>query len=76
MICMFVYMKSIPVKPDNPEQLKATKATLNVPQVQLESAQSDYLPVHISKSIQRGISQIENGQSISLEEFTQRHLSE
>lgn len=68
-------MESILIHPDSPEQLKTVKAVLKALKVQFEPAPV-VLPAHVSDSIQRGISQFEAGQSISLEEFTQKHLSE
>ncbi|AYL95669.1 DUF2683 family protein [Mucilaginibacter celer] len=68
-------MESILIHPDSPEQLKTVKAVLKALKVSFEPAQVG-LPAHVSKSIQRGISQFEAGQSISLEEFTKKHLSE
>jgi heterodisulfide reductase subunit B len=73
--CIFVYMESILIHPENPEQLKTVKAVLKALKVQFESAPVT-LPAHVSESIRRGISQFEAGKSISLEEFTQKHLSE
>jgi len=68
-------MESIIIHPESPEQLKTVKAVLKALKVQFESKPVT-LPSHISKSIHRGIKKYEAGKSITLEEFTQKHLSE
>ena len=37
--------------------------------------QTDKLPAHVLKSIEIGLEQSKNGQTISLEEFKKRHFS-
>jgi hypothetical protein len=53
--------------------LKTVKAVLKALNVQFEP-QSASLPPHISKSIQKSIHQFEKAQTISLQEFTERHF--
>jgi len=68
-------MESILIHPESTEQLKTVKAVLKALKVQFESS-TVTLPSHVSESIHRGIQQYEAGTSISLEEFSQKHLSE
>ena len=67
-------MESILIHPESAEQLKTVKAVLKALNVQFEP-QSNTLPPHVSKSIEKGIKQYEAGQSISLQQFTERHFS-
>jgi len=67
-------MKSILIHPESAEQLKTVKAVLKALKVQFEP-QSSTLPTHISKSIEKSIKQFENGQTISLQEFKEKHFS-
>ena len=67
-------MEAILIYPESVEQLKTVKAVLKALKVHFES-QSNTLPPHVLKSIERGMKQIENGQTISLEEFKERHFS-
>ncbi len=70
----FEYMEAILIYPESAEQLKTVKAVLKALKVQFEP-QSNALPPHVLKSIEKGMNQIENGQTISLEEFKARHFS-
>lgn len=67
-------MESILIHPENAEQLKTVKAVLKALKVQFEP-QSHVLPSHVSKSIEKSIQQYNNKQTISLQEFTDKHLS-
>ncbi|MDB4918192.1 DUF2683 family protein [Mucilaginibacter sp.] len=67
-------MESILIHPENAEQLKTVKAVLKALKVQFEP-QSNVLPPHVLKSIEKGIKQYEDGQTISLQEFTEKHFS-
>ncbi len=67
-------MEPLLIYPESAEQLKTIKAVLKALKVNFEP-QSNTLPPHVLKSIERGIKQIENGQAISLEEFKARHFS-
>ena len=67
-------MESILIHPESAEQLKTTKAVLRALNVQFE-AQSNVLPSHVSRSIEKSIKQYEDGQTISLQEFKEKHLS-
>jgi hypothetical protein len=67
-------MESILIHPDSAEQLKTVKAVLKALNVQFEP-QSNTLPPHVLKSIEKGISQYDAGQCISLQEFTEKHFS-
>ncbi len=66
-------MESLLVHPENAEQLKTVKAVLKALKVPFEP-QSVELPAHVSKSIEKSLNQYANGQTISLEEFTERHF--
>lgn len=67
-------MESLLVHPENKEQLKAIKAILKALKVKFE-VQPESLPAHVVKGIERSLKQAENGQTISLEEFKKRHLT-
>ena len=67
-------MQSILIHPENAEQLKTVKAMLKALKVPFEP-QSGSLPPHISKSIEKSIKQYEGGQTISLQQFTEKHFS-
>jgi hypothetical protein len=73
-ICIFVYMESLLVHPENAEQLQAVKAFLKALKVQFEP-QSTKLPAHVLKDIEIGIKQYESGQGISFTEFKEKHFS-
>ncbi|WP_259068929.1 DUF2683 family protein [Mucilaginibacter sp. X4EP1] len=66
-------MESIVVHPESAEQLEAVKAVLKALKIPFEP-QATVLPSHVSKSIQKSLKQFENGQTISLEEFKQKHF--
>lgn len=66
-------MESIVIHPENADQLKTVKAFLKALKVPFEP-QSGELPAHVIKSVEKSIKQNEAGQTISLEEFTQKHL--
>jgi hypothetical protein len=67
-------MESILIYPESAEQLKTVKAVLKALKVPFES-QSANLPAHVSKSIEKSIKQFEAGQTISLQEFKEKHFS-
>jgi lipopolysaccharide biosynthesis glycosyltransferase len=67
-------MESIVVHPENKEQLKAVKAFLKALKVDFEP-QAEKLPQHVIEGIQRGIEQAKNGQTISLDEFKEKHFT-
>jgi len=67
-------METILIHPESAEQLKTIKAVLKALNVQFEP-QSNVLPAHVSKSIERSIKQYEDGQTISLQEFKEKHFS-
>ena len=67
-------MESILVHPENPEQLKTVKAVLKALKVQFEP-QPKTFPPHVIAGIEESLSQHQNGQTISLQEFKEKHLS-
>ena len=67
-------MESILIHPESAEQLKTVKAVLKALNVQFEP-QSNTLPPRVLKSIEKGIKQYEAGQTISLQQFTEKHFS-
>jgi len=67
-------MESILIHPENAEQLKAVKAVLKALKVQFEP-QLNSLPAHVSKSIEKSVKQYESGQTISLQQFKDKHFS-
>ena len=66
-------MESILVRPRNTDQLNALKEFLAASNMDFE-AQGDDLPPHVLESIERGLNQAANGQTISFEEFKARHF--
>jgi len=68
-------MESILIYPESAEQLKTVQAVLKALKVPFEP-QSNSLPAHVLKGIEKSIAQYENGQTISLEEFKSRHFSQ
>lgn len=73
-IHIFVNMESILIHPESVEQLKTVKAVLKALKIQFEP-QSSVLPPHVLKSVEKGIEQYKSGQTISLQEFTDKHFS-
>jgi len=67
-------MESILIHPENAEQLKTVKAVLRALKVQFEP-QSAVVPPHVLKSVEKSLKQYEDGHTISLTEFTERHFS-
>ena len=67
-------MESILVHPENAEQLKTVKAVLKALKVQFEP-QPETVPTHVLEGIQRGLDQAKNGQTISLQEFKDKHFT-
>ena len=67
-------MESILIHPESAEQLKTVKAVLKALKVPFEP-QTVALPAHVSKSIEKSIKQFEAGQTISLQEFKEKHFS-
>lgn len=72
--CIFEYMESILVHPENAEQLKTVKAVLKALKVNFEP-QAEKLPQHVIEGIQRGIEQAKNGQTIAWDEFKEKHFT-
>jgi len=68
-------MESILIHPENAEQLKTVKAFLKALKVPFEPQVADTLPQHVLDGIAESIKQHENGQTISLQEFQEKHLS-
>lgn len=66
-------MQPIVIHPENAEQVKAIKAFLKGLKVQFEQ-QSATFPPHVVAGIEESIKQHENGQTISLQEFKEKHL--
>lgn len=67
-------MESLLIYPKNKEQLKMLKAVLKALKVQFEP-HCEKLPAHVIASIEKGLKQAENGQTISYEEFKEKHFS-
>ncbi|WP_448699181.1 DUF2683 family protein [Mucilaginibacter sp. AW1-3] len=67
-------MEAILIHPENATQLKTVKAVLKALKVPFES-QTATLPPHVTASINKSIKEYEAGQTISLDEFTQKHFS-
>ncbi len=67
-------MEAILIHPESAEQLKTVKAFLKALKIKFEP-QSNILPAHVSKSIESSLKQYENGETVSLERFKEKHLS-
>ncbi|HTH83325.1 MAG TPA: DUF2683 family protein [Mucilaginibacter sp.] len=67
-------MESIVIHPESAEQLKTVKAVLKALKVQFEP-HIDTLPPHVIKGIEKSLKQADEGQTISLQEFKERHFS-
>lgn len=66
-------MEAIMIHPENAEQLKTIKSVLKALKVPFEP-QSNTLPNHVMASINRGIAQAEQGKTISLDTFKEKHF--
>jgi len=66
-------MEPILIHPESAEQLRTVKAVLKALKVPFEP-QSSTLPAHVLKSLDKSIKQFENGQTISLAEFIEKHF--
>ncbi|HMI04849.1 MAG TPA: DUF2683 family protein [Pedobacter sp.] len=68
-------MESILIHPESNEQLKTIKAVLKALKVQFEpQVVETKLPDHVLKGIDKSLQQFEQGESISLAEFSNKHL--
>lgn len=66
-------MESLVIHPENAQQLRTVKAVLKALKVQFEP-QAIKLPAHVLKGIDKSLQQFAAGNSISMEEFSQKHL--
>lgn len=66
-------MESLVIHPENAEQLRTVKAVLKALKVQFEP-QATKLPAHVLNGIDKSLQQFTAGNSISMEEFSQKHL--
>ena len=66
-------MEAIMIHPENAEQLKTVKSILKALKVPFE-LQSTTLPDHVIASIDRGVEQAVQGQTIGLEAFKEKHF--
>ncbi len=66
-------MESLLVHPENAQQLKTVKAVLKALKVQFE-AKANALPVHVLHSVEKSLQQYEKGETISLQEFKDKHF--
>ncbi|MFA4869555.1 MAG: DUF2683 family protein [Pedobacter sp.] len=67
-------MESIVIHPESNEQLKTIKAVLKALKVQFEAQQTPSLPDHLMKSATKSIKQYEAGQTMSFNEFADKHF--
>ncbi len=67
-------MESLVVYTESAEQLKTVKAVLKALKVSFEP-QAEAFPQHLLRSIEISRKQHENGETISLQEFKEKHLS-
>lgn len=66
-------MEAVTIHPENAEQLKAIKTVLRALKVPFE-LQTNSLPQHVLDSIDKGLTQADKKETISLEEFKKRHF--
>ena len=66
-------MESILVHPENAEQLKELKTFLETAHMQFET-KANVFPKHVEEGIKKSMQQHRNGQTISLQEFKDKHL--
>ncbi|MBC6110608.1 DUF2683 family protein [Pedobacter fastidiosus] len=66
-------METLLIHPKNEKQLEAIKAFMKEQNINFES-KKDELPSHLLQSINRGLSQANNGDTISFEEFKSKHF--
>lgn len=68
-------MESLVIHPESTEQLKTVEAVLKALKVQFESkVETVKLPKHVLNGIDKSLKQFKAKESISLEEFTAKHL--
>jgi hypothetical protein len=68
-------MEPLLVYPENAQQLEAIKDFLSAAKISFKS-QSKAFPEHVAEGIEKSIQQHRNGQTISLQEFKDKYLSE
>ena len=66
-------MEALLVHPKDKEQLAVLKAFMNALNINFESTE-DKLPDHVLQSINRGLEQARNAETISLAEFKNKHF--
>lgn len=66
-------MESLLILPESAEQLRTVKVVLKALKVQFEP-QATKLPFHALKGIDKSLQQFAVGNSISFEEFSEKHL--
>lgn len=67
-------MEAITIHPENAEQLEAIKSILKVLKAPFEQ-QSKSLPAHLLESIERGLKQANEDNTIGLDVFKNKHFS-
>jgi len=66
-------MEALLIHPENKEQLKAVKAILKAMKVPFQRQDVD-LPEHVQKSIEKGLAQAHQEQTVSFEDFKRNHF--
>ena len=66
-------MESLLIHPHDPSQLEQVKAYLISLKITFEVKKSD-LPLHVLAGIRKGIAEDEAGETMSFDEFRQRHF--
>jgi len=66
-------MEALLVHPKDKEQLAVLKAFMNALNINFESTE-DKLPDHVLQSINKGLEQARNGETILLAEFKNKHF--
>ncbi|MEH6307788.1 hypothetical protein RYH73_19195 [Olivibacter sp. CPCC 100613] len=66
-------MEALLIHPENKEQLRAVKAFLKAMKVPFQQ-QGVNLPTHVQESIEKGLDQLDKGETISFDVFKSKHF--
>ncbi len=66
-------MEALLVHPKDENELAAIKAFMQALNIQFESKERG-MPIHVLESIGKGLEQVENGKTISLADFEEKHF--
>jgi len=66
-------MEALLIHPENKEQLRAVKAFLKAMKVPFQQQDAN-LPKHVQERIEKGLDQVQNGQTVSFDVFKSKHF--